>query len=290
MTQVVIVPAWQRPEFLRACLYRLSVADRPHIHYLISLDRGHTPEVSQVADWFRDSVTGGTHRVTVMRRVNHPYRGNSYNVLEAYRHAYNMAPTLIHLVEEDIFVGADYFDYHDDAHQMHPHAFCVSAVRNQAWPPGTEPPADDTAVYAHTSYQSLGVSFRPGIVRRFLLHAKPGYYSNSSRYLRSRFPRSSIPAGHSEQDGLINRVREQWGEVTIYPHSPRAYHAGYFGYNRRGHWNGPGADGSIDERAGVLLRMSAEQLNVRARHYPDFTTIDLDQERERVSRTIHWHP
>lgn len=290
MTQVVIVPAWQRPEFLRACLYRLSVADRPHIHYLISLDRGYTPGVAQVADNFRASITGGLHRVTVLRRTRHPHRGNSYNVLEAYRRAHAMAPSLIHLVEEDIFVGADYFEYHEDAHRMHPHAFCVSAVRNQAWPPGTEPPVDDTAVYAHTSYQSLGVSFRPDTVRQFLPHAKPAYYRDGGRYLRSVFPHSSIPAGHSEQDGLINRVREQQGAATIYPWSPRAYHAGYFGYNRRGHWNGPGADGSIDERADALLRMSAEQLNVRARHYPDFTTIDLDQQRERVSRTVPWHP
>lgn len=290
MTQAVIIPAWRRPEFLHACLHRLSLADRPYLHYVVSLDRGHTPEVSQVADWFRDSLNSGLHRVTTMRRIDHPHRGNSYNVLEAYRWVADKKYSLIHLVEEDIFVGHDYFDYHNDAHQLNPEAFCVSAVRNQAWPPGIEPPPDDTAFYQHGSYQSLGVSFRPEIVRRFLTHATSDYYRGPSTYLRRYFPKSKIHGGHTEQDGLINRVREKADLISVYPHTPRAYHAGFFGYNRSGHWNGPGADGSVEQRAAALLAMDAGQLNTRAVHYPDFTTVDLDAPRQRLSRRIDWHP
>jgi len=288
VTQAVIVPAWHRADFLTACLHRLALADRPHLHYLISLDRGYHLEVGEVASEFRHQM--GTHRVTILRRHDHRYRGNSYNVLEAYRYAAQTRTTLIHLVEEDIFVGHDYFDYHDDAHLLNPEAFCVSAVRNQAWPPGVEPPPDDTAFYQHGSYQSLGVSFRPDIVRRFIAHATTDYYRDSGRYLRASFPASRIHGGHTEQDGLINRVREKADLISVYPHTPRAYHAGYFGYNRSGHWNGDGADESRIVRAAMLLTMGADELNIRALHYPDFTTVDLDAPRERLSRRVDWHP
>lgn len=283
--QAVIIPAWQRPEFLWACLHRLRAADRPHLRYLIALDRGHTPEVARVAREFRSKL--GPSRVSVLRH-RHPYRGNSYNVLESYRAATRMRVDLIHLVEEDIFVGADYFDYHSQAWALAPDAFAVSACHNQAFPVGQGPPSLADAVYYHGSYQSLGVSFRPETVRWFLTHAGQEYHRSPQAYLQSRFPASHIPPGHCEQDGLINRVREAAGRATVYPAAPRAYHAGFYGYNRRGGWTGPAVRESAMTRGAYLLGFNAEQLNDRARHYRDFTTVNLDETRPPVTRVTAW--
>jgi hypothetical protein len=288
--QLVIVPAWRRPEFLWACLQRLQIADRPHLRYLITQDRGHTYEVSRIAVQFRKRL--GANRVTVASR-RHSYAGNSFNVLESYREAVferGTEPGLIHLVEEDILVGVDYFDYHDQAHALHPDAFAVSACRNQQYPVGTDPQPDPTAVYPHLSYQSLGVSFRPGVVRRFAVHAARPYYRSPGAYCKSAFPDSLIPAGHCEQDGLINRVREHGGWSTIYPVVPRAYHAGFYGYNRRGGWaESPDRPNERSERRGArLLAMAGDVLNRRARHYKDFATTPLDENRPAVTHTIRW--
>jgi hypothetical protein len=207
--QVVIVPAWRRPEFLWACLQRLLVADREDLRYLLALDRGHTHETARIASVFRKRL--GVNRVdTSVRR--HAYKGNSYNVLEAYREAANRPSSsarveLVHLIEEDILIGADYFDYHDRAHALTPDTFAVTACRNQKYPPGVEPPADPEAVYRYPHCQSLGLSFRPDMVRSFLRHATRGYYHNPGLYCRVHFPDSEIHPGHHEQDGLINRVR-----------------------------------------------------------------------------------
>ncbi len=288
--QLVIVPTWRRSEFLWACLQRLSMADRPDIRYLISQDRGHSYEVSRVASLFRKRL--GAARVDIASR-RHSYHGNSFNVLESYREAAadrRGEPDLIHLVEEDILVGVDYFDYHDRAHTLNPDAFAVSACRNQQYPVGVEPAADPTAVYQHHSYQSLGVSFRPGVVRQFTQHAQQFYYRTPAQYCQSRFPASAIPPGHCEQDGLINRVREATGGATAYPATPRAYHAGFYGYNRRGGWTEPG-DGThetSEQRGERLLTMSADTLNLRARHYKDLATTDLDEHRPAVTHVVRW--
>lgn len=285
--QLAIVPAWRRPEFLWACLQRLRAADRPGVRYLISLDRGHSYEVAGVANQFRRQLSPG--RVTIVHR-RHSHKGNSFNVLESYRDALAHKVDLVHLIEEDIFVGADYFDYAWQAHAMLPDVFAVSGCRNQAYPVGIEPPADPTAVYQHPSYQSLAVSFRPPMIDRFVAHARISYYKHPQAYCQSTFPASGIPPGHCEQDGLINRVRESIQGVAVYPGVPRAYHAGFYGYNRHGGWLDP-ADGSLrrlEQRGAALLAMSADVLNGRARHYKDHTTTPLNEHRPAVTHTIRW--
>ena len=56
----------------------------------------------------------------------------------------------------------------------------------------------------------------------------------------SILPAVEVGAGHVEQDGLIRRIQEEQGQrrPIAYPFRPRAFHAGYFGYPRRGAING----------------------------------------------------
>jgi len=281
MRHHVIIPAWRRPEFLWACLQRLHRADRPGVSYAICLDRMHSVPVATVAQEFRRKL--GHHRVNIVRRGGHPWRGNSYNVLQSYREALDLRGVdLIHLVEEDIFVGHDYFDYHERAHALAP-VFAVSACRNQN--EGIYPAYDPASAYRHSSYQSLGVSFRPEMLRHVVNHAGVDYYRDPGRYCREVFPDSTIPPGHCEQDGLINRVREATGGQTTYPCVPRAYHAGFYGYNRRGGW---GQDrGSAAQLGRRLLAMTADELNDRARHYKDLSTVGLDDPRHPVANLLY---
>ncbi|GAA4082774.1 glycosyltransferase [Actinomadura miaoliensis] len=280
--EIVIVPAWRRPDFLVATLRRLALADDDQLVYWVCLDRGHDPELEPVVEAF--AATVGRSRVQIRRRF-HGYAGNSYNVLESYREACAWEPRLVHLIEEDVLVGRDYFAFHRRAHALVPDAFCVSACRNQQLPLGTDPPADDGAVYRHVSYQSLGVSFRPDRLSPVLTHAGPGYFADPVGYCRSVFPGSRIPASNAEQDGLLHRVLEADGMATVYPAVPRAYHAGFVGYHRRGR----PVSGSLEQRAEQILTMDAQQLNTHAPgEFRDHTVIGLDDERAPVKRVIDW--
>lgn len=279
--EVVIVPAWRRPDFLKACLLRLLAADDGLPHYRISLDRGHTPDVLPVATWFTKRVGA---RAKLVRR-SHQYRGNSYNVLTSYRDVLReRGVALVHLVEEDVLVGADYFDFHRRAHELAPDAFAVSACRNQQYPVGIEPPAVEGGVYLHRSYQSIGVSFRPHRLEPVVPHLVPGYFGRPVTYCASRFPHSMINPNHAEQDGLLHRLMEADGTATAYGAVPRAYHVGFVGYHRKGEV----PTGSVDQRAEAILAMSAEELNRRAHSYPDHTTIPLDAMRTPVDHLITW--
>jgi hypothetical protein len=252
---------------LHACLTRLAqaVADGTEVKVVVTLDRKGTVECRQVAQSFSKSFAD-----IYMRVMNyHQFHGNSYNVLSGLKDALKVGGDLVHVVEDDIMVSLGYFQYHEAMHEAVPDAFAVSACRNQNLE-GDAP----AAAYLHPSYQSLGVSMRPGTVERIVVHEKPLYYGDMVGYCRRNFPDSAIPPGHAEQDGLINRVREDLGASTVYAAKPRAFHAGFYGYNRAGTKI---PSGSIEYRSARILAMNSEEMNAMAGAMKDHEVIDLNE-------------
>lgn len=279
MTEIVIIPAWKRPAFLLACLRRLALAHDWNLQYWITLDRGHSREVAQVAQQFASQMGDDCVRILGKR---HYYRGNSYNILETYREAIDYGPELVHLVEEDVFVGVDYFEFHRSAHKVAPNVFAVSAARNQNY--REDPPADLDALYLNNQYQSVAVSFRPAMLALAKPHMIPRYYKTPVEYCRAKFRSSRIPPANAEQDGLLNRIVEAGGLNVAYAARPRAYHAGFVGYHRKG----ATLTGHVHDQADQLLAMTTEQMNAAAHSYPDHSVVALDDCTGEVSRIITW--
>lgn len=249
---------------LHACLTRLSKAATDDVTVVVSLDRGGSKECKEVVESFSTSFKN-----IYLRVMNfHQFHGNSYNVLSGIKDAAKLGGDLIHVVEDDILVSLGYFDFHEAAHLAAPRSFAVSACRNQNLQ--GEPPA---AAYYHPSYQSLGVSFQHDVAEKIIKHEKPLYYGDMVGYCRRLWPGSSIPPGHAEQDGLINRIRENLNAETIYPEKPRAFHAGFHGYNRRG----GKLTGTVEERSAKILSMNSDEMNALAHTMKDHEVIELDE-------------
>lgn len=246
----------------------------------IHLDRGYSRKVYEVAQEFR---LRHKERCSVWT-IEHRYRGNSYNVLTAYKSAVVSGFDIVHLVEEDVLVADDYFQMHRDAHDLFPNAFSVSACRNQQFPIGHEPPNDEEAAYEHRSFQSIGVSFMGCVLRDAMTVLSEDYFADMVGYCRSMFPNSTIPAGNAEQDGFLHRYAEDRGLSTIYAAVPRAYHAGFVGYHRKGE----ALDGTLQECSDALLQMDADEMNRRAGSYADHATTPLTTPRNRITRRIEW--
>lgn len=275
LREIVVVTAWNRPDFFHACLSRLMAADDGKVWYLLSLDRGHDRAVREVASSWSNSIG----RTTILT-PNHSYKGNSFNVLSAYKFALRNGADRVYLVEDDVLVAKDFFEFHRCAHELVPKNLSVSACRNQQFPMEADPEQDDEAVYTHLSYQSLGVSFSRQALELVLPHINHMYLSDPVGYCKKVFPNTKIPHGNAEQDGLIHRVGELEGLPTVYPCTPRAYHAGFIGYHRAGRR----MTGSIEERSSKILSMDSDALNRMATSYKDHVSVDLDADRACVSR------
>lgn len=251
---------------LHACLTRLSVSVTSDVSVVVSLDRDSDPECRTVVEAFSRRLPS----VYLREMHSHPYRGNSYNVVSGVLDCLRLGGDLIHIVEDDILVARGYFPFHEAMHEAAPAAFAVSACRNQnLLRPVTE------AAYLHPSYQSLGVSFRPEVAEMIARHDGGLYYGDMVGYCRKVFPGSIIPAGHAEQDGLINRIRESLGGRTAYAIRPRAFHAGFHGYNRND--GQPLSQGTTAERAARILAMTSEEMNALAGNLKDHEVIDLEE-------------
>lgn len=250
---------------LHACLTRLALAADRNVAVMLSVDRGGSAECEQIAEGFSSSFGG----LYLRRTPEHPWRGNSRNVISGLKDCLRLDRDLVHVVEDDVMVALGYFRFHEAMHTAAPDAFAVSACRNQNLEGKTSP----AAAYRHHSYQSLGVSMRPETAARIVEHDRAAYYGNMVGYCRATFPASVIPPGNAEQDGLVNRIRESLGGVTVYADKPRAFHAGFHGYNRKGRE----LTGSVEERSARILSMTSEEMNRMAESIRDHEVIDLDE-------------
>lgn len=265
--ELVLVPLWRRPGFAEAALRCLALAADDNVYVRLLLDEGYDHAMREVIRRF-GKIHGRTFDVVVndKRRM----RGNSENILKALEQAATGAWDLVHIVEEDVLVSTGYFAYHRQAHALAPNAFAVSACRNHN---GRTMIKQADTVWRHPSYQSLGVSLRPEVVRSVVPHVTAAYFRDPVAYCAKTFPHSKIPAPHAEQDGLLNRLRERAGMYTVYPCLPRAYHAGFTGYNRSGIGE---LVGTPEQQADTLLTMSSADLNMMASHrFRDHETSDL---------------
>ena len=106
---IVLIPCWRRAEFLQLCIEHIYEANRAKDQfYIFLIDRDFHRDVKLVAEQFK---LDKHIRFTPF----HNFRGNSYNVLNGYNLALNEAdkykPDLVYLIEEDIYVGKDFFDF-----------------------------------------------------------------------------------------------------------------------------------------------------------------------------------
>lgn len=258
MKQIVLIPCWKRPEFLLACLKLIQRAEGWKDHkYIFSVDRGYDPAIIDIYKGFE-----GDKKLELRK---HTTSGNSYNLIMGYMDCLKIMERenieLCNMIETDIFIAEDYFTFHEAVNEYFGGNFFASACRNQN---RKEIKGDDpTQVYESSEYQSLGVSFLRGSLQHIRdKKIASWYYRDPRRYCMQNFPNSRFGDQCTEQDGLIDRIIEADGLHGIYPIVPRAYHAGYYGYNRQGVRIEKSL--SLEEQAEYLLAMNEEEMNKKA--------------------------
>lgn len=236
---VLLIPCWRRPEFLWHCLDNLSRAEGiGDLHLLFRTDTGYDRDIHAVIDEF--SAHFASHQID--EPVACPYRRTkqSANLLGGYLLAASLARRYVFMVEEDVIVARDFLRWHHAVQVAQPRLFCSIGTRNTN---REVPDSDDPQIYYLTfgDYCSLGVCFERTVITQLLApHVTRDYFADPGGYCARHFPASRVGAAYVEQDGLIRRIQESQGEARpiAYPYRPRAYHAGYVGYHRRGSLSG----------------------------------------------------
>lgn len=137
-------------------------------------------------------------------------------------------------------VARDFLRWHYAVQAAQPRLFCSIGTRNTN---REVPDSADPQIYYLTQgdYCSLGVCFERSVITQLLApHVTRDYFADPGAYCAEHFPESRVGSAYVEQDGLIRRIQESQRQAhpIAYPYRPRAYHAGYIGYHRRGSLSG----------------------------------------------------
>lgn len=278
---LVIVPLWRRAGFAQACLRRLSLAMDGGVRVMVSVDCGHDEDTLTVAKSFVHEHPG--RAVLTIREIDYP--SGSYNVFSALTEALEWTgpDDLIHILEEDIPVGADYFTYHRRAHALAPGAYAVSGCENIFLPDDWVLPQQADAVYLSGAFQVWGSSYRPQRVERILRRLRPTYFSAMWDAMVEEFGEENTRRTGPLYDGVMANDMAQSRQHMVFPFAPRAYHAGFEGLS----YGDMTLTGTPEEQADAILGMSGEELKARCTlQGARFRPIDLDRKRGPVVRVL----
>ncbi len=275
---VLLIPCWRRPEFLHLCLENIVQADGiKSIHVVFRPDTGFDRDNLKVIEGFASHL--GSYEILPTDPTPYTDGKQSYSLLTGYHIAANKSDGLVFMVEEDIMVSRDFFRFHQRVHEQEPDIFCSLSTKNHNRP--TEVTVNPRAYYlTHLDYCSLGVCFKREVIQECIgPHIQPTYFRSPHKYVQATFRKSILNKSMCEQDGLIRRIQEQRPDLPIaYPHVPRAYHAGYYGYNRPKKIAGPLPQRIAEVRKTITSPEAMRLASLRPEYFADSEPVSLTVE------------
>lgn len=213
MSNIVIIPYYNRPAFLAVTLAQLqTIPNYRKYTYLFSLDWGCDERGVEFIKNFNAPWK-------IVRRV--PKREDafdklSYNILTAYKRALAEKPDFIFLIEDDIFVTSNFFEWHIDLYYRTKNFCSIGENLN--------PSSYD---FVQTEYKSHGVCWYYKNLQAVLGYPLAKYFGQPQAFFRQFFPRSRYGNRYTQQEGFIKRVIESLSGLVYAPGQPNAYHLGF---------------------------------------------------------------
>lgn len=264
MRDLVIIPTFDRPEFLWLALENL--------HEKV-LHEGQYPDIWVCEDIHADKPKGFTiemEMLTVHREwqqklgylykatAPHTTYGNSYNVLNSLVQAADLSYRYVYLLEDDVLVTPDFFDWNERAQEkFNPWASCAGRLNRslnfqmngrEAIDENIQDP--NACHRSVTAYMSWATCFSAKAMQD--IKALNAVYEGFEKTF--------------EQDVMIQRHIRQAKLETIWSYPPyRAFHLGWYSYHRNG---GMKLNGTLEEKVTALRKIVKDPQKLQAAKGP----------------------
>jgi len=261
MNDLVIIPTFDRPEFLWACLenlYRNVRGALTNKLYWITEDIHADKPKDFTTQWenmatLREAVRMFGSSFRYLATQPHTTYGNSYNVLSALAEAAISEVNKVYLIEDDVLVTPDFFEWHEGVHRtFSPWASCAGRLNRSLNFHMNGPEAIDENIKdlnacheSKTAYISWATCFS-----RIAIENIAGT-ANSFEYFRPGY----------EQDIMIQDHIRRHKLTTVWPYVPRAYHMGWYSYHRTG---GMKLYGTLEEKVKALQAAVTKPAKLRS--------------------------
>lgn len=253
---IVVMPTLKRPEFLALALEKLSRAQYvEEVDVRICLDDCPDTTLDEV-EYVRDTYFP---TADILRAKSHVAAlSGCWNILHALKSGYDSGANLVFLVEEDVMVYPDYFDWHVKAHEI--------------WDlldmPLLATCGRYCSRYLESYYTNPGACLSRALLTALVPHINDEFFADRRGYMDRTF--GIWEEASDLDDGLIRRVIRATGATVRYPTDPAVAHQGYHQYGRSA---GNKTSGTITERI-EQLRLILAGIDSTQRYYRDFEPYD----------------
>lgn len=219
--------------------------------YLDTCGEERLDEVEYVRDTYLPEAS-------IFRSGSHPYAPSGcWNILNALKQGYQTGARFVFLVEEDVMVRPDFFDWHFNIHEYCARLYFASCGRRRP-----EYPSDH--------YTNPGACFPREKLSLVVPHICDEFFADRTGYMNDRF--GEMNEASDLDDGLIRRVIRSVHGVIRYPEKPVVAHQGFSSYNRFAEYR---TEGTIEERI-RQLRLMLPTLKSTNRYTRDFESWGID--------------
>lgn len=236
MKNCVVIPCYDRPEYLELCLSFIQMADGwKENDYIFAIDNGARNEnIGVIANF----TAANKYTVRPQKTITGVGK-QSYNVLSGLVAAAHMNYELVHYIEDDVFIAQDFFTFTKKIHAKEPELFCSIMSKNVNGDDRVTINQDAYYVKHTNQYQGIGSTFKGEMIKKYITpHYCNEYFQRPSSYVQIWFE-SALSNEFCEQDGLIRRIIEKDNLPVAFAHVPRCFHAGFYGYHRNPHMRIP---------------------------------------------------
>jgi hypothetical protein len=257
---IVVMPTLKRTEMLALALQKLAqLSGSEDLPVQIFLDTC-TQEKTDEVEFVRDEYFPTAQILQAKEHVKAP--SGCWNILHAIKSGYETGAEFVFLIEEDVMVYPDYFDWHFAIHENYfnpAHLLATCGRRKKE--------------YKTEFYTNPGSCLHRNLLDYIVPHINDDFFQNRIKYLNERF--GSIEDCGDLDDGLIRRVIDKVQAEIIYPDCPVVAHQGFWAYQKLVEYK---THGSIQERVEQLRNM-LPTLNPKDRYLKDFEPYRWSRQR-----------
>jgi hypothetical protein len=218
---VVVMPAANRPEFCALALEQLGRA-RFCPTIFLNVDDVNDKLKEDFEYVFRNYFPKNVGGTFVIRDSHIKVTSGCWNILESIRNGYNVGAEYVFLVEEDILVMPDFFEYHWE--QMDRGAIVSCGRRCRMFYPRSP-----------GTYTNPGSALTRELLDALIPHVNDEFYKDTGGYMDREI--GHVEGIHGLDDGLIRRViwKNGWQDRVVYPpmETPMCAHTGFQAYENR---------------------------------------------------------
>lgn len=233
MKEVVVMPTLKRPEMLALSLEKINQSNNPPDDIRIFLDTC-TEEQAMEVEFVRDEYCPHAMIYRAQKHIEMP--GGMWNILMSLKQGYETGADLIWIIEEDVLVKSESFNWHRQAQASGDYlATCGRKIPR---------------LPNYNQYTNPGSCFKREMLVKVVEHIKPELFIDRRKYMDEQFGRMDEIS--DLDDGLIRRIARFNGLKVLYPSNPTCYHIGFRAYNHFMNWVN---EGNIQERITGLRKM-----------------------------------